>query len=198
VLIMLAIHVGRRRFMSQQQCQEIIDGLCAIPEQVERVLEQSQHIRTIAEQFCERENWLFLGRGYHYPIALEGALKLKEISYIHAEGMPAAEMKHGPIALINQGMPCVFVATRGLQYDKVISNIEEVRARGGQVIAVATEGDSQIDRYSEHVIHVPHAPEPLQPLLTVVPLQLMAYHAAVIRGCNVDKPRNLAKSVTVE
>ena len=132
------------------------------------------------------------------PIALEGALKLKEISYIHAEGMPAAEMKHGPIALINEGMPVVFVATKGVQYDKVISNIEEVRARGGHIIAIATEGDTQIKRYSDHVIYVPDAPEPLQPLLSVVPLQLLAYHAAVARGCNVDKPRNLAKSVTVE
>jgi glucosamine--fructose-6-phosphate aminotransferase (isomerizing) len=131
-------------------------------------------------------------------VALEGALKLKEISYIHAEGMPAAEMKHGPIALINDGMPVVFVATQGYQYEKVISNIEEVRARGGRVIAVATEGDQNIRRYSEHVLYVPDTLEPLQPLLSVVPLQLLAYHAAVHRGCNVDKPRNLAKSVTVE
>jgi glucosamine--fructose-6-phosphate aminotransferase (isomerizing) len=131
-------------------------------------------------------------------VALEGALKLKEISYIHAEGMPAAEMKHGPIALISEGMPVVFIATKGVQYDKVISNIEEVRARGGHIIAVATEGDTQIKRYSNHVIYVPDTLEGLQPLLSVVPLQLLAYHAAVARGCNVDKPRNLAKSVTVE
>jgi glucosamine--fructose-6-phosphate aminotransferase (isomerizing) len=198
VLAMMAIYLGRRKFMSQNQCIEMIDGLCAIPEQMEKVLAQSQRIRQITEEFTDRENWLFLGRGYHYPVALEGALKLKEISYIHAEGMPAAEMKHGPIALINEGMPVVFIATRGIQYDKVISNIEEVRARGGRIIAVATEGDQQIHRYSDHVIEVPHTLEPLQPLLSVVPLQLMAYHAAVIRGCNVDKPRNLAKSVTVE
>jgi glucosamine--fructose-6-phosphate aminotransferase (isomerizing) len=198
VLTMLSIFLGRRKFMSQSQCQEMIDGLCAIPDQMARVLEQSEQVNQIANKFCDRENWLFLGRGYHYPIALEGALKLKEISYIHAEGMPAAEMKHGPIALINEGMPVVFVATKGLQYDKVISNIEEVRARGGQVIVVATEGDAGIKRYSNHVIYVPDAPEPLQPLLSVVPLQLLAYHAAVARGCNVDKPRNLAKSVTVE
>src|SRR5205807_3478808 len=198
VLTMLALYVGRRRFMSHAQTQELIDGLCAIPDQIEKVLQQTNVVKDIAGKFCERENWLFLGRGYHYPIALEGALKLKEISYIHAEGMPAAEMKPGPIALINEGMPVVFVATKGMQYDKVISNIEEVRARGGQVIAVATEGDKQISRYSDHVVYVPDAPEPLQPLLTVVPLQLMAYHAAVARGCNVDKPRNLAKSVTVE
>jgi glutamine---fructose-6-phosphate transaminase (isomerizing) len=198
VLTMLSLFVGRRKFMSQSQCQEIIEGLCAIPEQMEKVLKQSELVKDIAGQFCERENWLFLGRGYHYPIALEGALKLKEISYIHAEGMPAAEMKHGPIALINKGMPVVFVATQGIQYDKVISNIEEVRARGGQVIAVATEGDTNITRHSDHVIYVPDTVECLQPLLSVVPLQLLAYHAAVIRGCNVDKPRNLAKSVTVE
>jgi glucosamine--fructose-6-phosphate aminotransferase (isomerizing) len=125
-------------------------------------------------------------------------LKLKEISYIHAEGMPAAEMKHGPIALIHEGMPVVFIATKGSQYDKVISNIEEVRARGGVIIAIATEGDTNIRRYSDHVVYVPDVLEPLQPLLSVVPLQLIAYHAAVARGCNVDKPRNLAKSVTVE
>jgi glucosamine--fructose-6-phosphate aminotransferase (isomerizing) len=198
VLTMLALYVGRRKYMSQAQCQEMIDGLCAIPEQMRRVLEQSDRVKEIAEKFCDRENWLFLGRGYHYPVALEGALKLKEISYIHAEGMPAAEMKHGPIAMITEGMPVVFVATRGTQYEKVVSNIEEVRARGGVVIAVATEGDTHIRRYSDHVVYVPDAIEALQPLLSVVPLQLLAYHAAVIRGCNVDKPRNLAKSVTVE
>ena len=198
VLTMLSLFIGRRKYMSQEQAQQTIDGLCAIPDQMQAVLEQSGRIRQIAEEFCDRENWLFLGRGYHYPIALEGALKLKEISYIHAEGMPAAEMKHGPIALINEGMPVVFVATKGVQYEKVISNIEEVRARGGRIIAVATDGDHHIRRYSDHVIYIPHALEPLQPLLSVVPLQLLAYHAAVLRGCNVDKPRNLAKSVTVE
>jgi glucosamine--fructose-6-phosphate aminotransferase (isomerizing) len=198
VLTMLSLFLGRRRYMGQSQCQEIISGLCAIPDQMQAVLAQSEQIKEIAGKFCDRENWLFLGRGYHYPVALEGALKLKEISYIHAEGMPAAEMKHGPIALITPDMPVVFVATRGSQYEKVISNIEEVRARGGKVIAVATEGDTQMKRYSDHVIYVPHVMECLQPLLTVVPLQLLAYHAAVARGCNVDKPRNLAKSVTVE
>jgi glucosamine--fructose-6-phosphate aminotransferase (isomerizing) len=197
-LTLLAAYVGRRRFMGQSQCQELLEALSAIPEQVQRVLLQSEQVRDIARAFCDRENWLFLGRGYHYPVALEGALKLKEISYIHAEGMPAAEMKHGPIALIHPGMPVVFLATRGTQYDKVTSNIEEVRARGGQVIAVATEGDTRIGRYSDHVVTIPDAPECLQPLLSVVPLQLLAYHAAVTRGCNVDKPRNLAKSVTVE
>lgn len=198
VMAMLALFIGRRKLTSQQQTHELIEALDNIPDQMKKVLEQSAQIAEYARKFSDRENWLFLGRGYHYPIALEGALKLKEISYIHAEGMPAAEMKHGPIALISKGMPVVFIATKGSQYDKVISNIEEVRARGGEVIAVATEGDRQIERYSDHIVYVPHTAEPLQPLLTVVPLQLLAYHAAVARGCNVDKPRNLAKSVTVE
>ena len=198
VLTMMALYLGRRRFMSQPQTCELIDGLCQLPDQMQTVLEQSEQIREIARRFCERENWLFLGRGYHYPVALEGALKLKEISYIHAEGMPAAEMKHGPIALINEGMPVVFIATNGVQYDKVISNIEEVRSRKGEIIAVATQGDQNIRRYTKHVIEIPPALEPLQPILSVVPLQLLAYHAAVIRGKDVDKPRNLAKSVTVE
>ncbi|MEO0588873.1 MAG: SIS domain-containing protein, partial [Planctomycetota bacterium] len=160
----------------------------------------SEMIKACVEQVCGRENWLFLGRGYNYPVAIEGALKLKEISYIHAEGMPAAEMKHGPIALIDEGMPVVFIATQGSQYEKVVSNIEEVKARGGRIIAVATEGDEEIRRYCEDgfVFEVPHVSEPLQPLVTSVPLQLLAYHAAVLRGHDVDKPRNLAKSVTVE
>ena len=149
-------------------------------------------------RYVDRENWLFLGRGYNYPVALEGALKLKEISYIHAEGMPAAEMKHGPIALIHEGMPTVFLAPRSGTYDKIIGNIEEIRARKGAIIAVATEGDDEIRKYCDHVLYVPDCPVPLQPILTVLPLQLLAYHAAVARGCNVDKPRNLAKSVTVE
>ena len=158
----------------------------------------SDEIRDATAKYIDRENWLFLGRGHNYPVALEGALKLKEISYIHAEGMPAAEMKHGPIALIDDGMPVVFVATKNSQYDKVISNIEEVRSRGGHIIAVATEGDKEIRRLCEDVFYVPDVPECLQPMVTVVPLQLLAYHAAVLRGKDVDKPRNLAKSVTVE
>ncbi len=198
VLAMMAIQLGRRRFLSQEAAERLIDALARIPDQVGEVLQQSDRIRSVVETLVERENWLFLGRGYNYPIAMEGALKLKEISYIHAEGMPAAEMKHGPIALINQGMPVVFIAPRGQQYDKVLGNIEEVRSRGGRVIAVATRGDNEITHLAEHVFHIPDVPEPLQPLLTVIPLQLMAYHAAVLRNCNVDKPRNLAKSVTVE
>jgi glucosamine--fructose-6-phosphate aminotransferase (isomerizing) len=169
-----------------------------VPDKIETILAQNDRIRRVTEKYVERDNWLFLGRGYNYPTALEGALKLKEISYIHAEGMPAAEMKHGPIALINEGMPAVFLANRGRQYEKVMSNIQEVRARGGHVIAVATEGDEEIRRYAQDVLYVPDIPECLSPMLTVVPLQLMAYHAAVLRGHDVDKPRNLAKSVTVE
>ncbi len=198
VLALITLFMARRRFMSTEACQRLIDELERIPEKIERVLEQDKHIQKVAQKYCERENWLFLGRGYNYPTALEGALKLKEISYIHAEGMPAAEMKHGPIALINDGMPAVFIANKGRQYDKVMSNIAEVRARGGHVIAVATEGDTEIKHHAEDVIYVPDVAEQLSPMLTVVPLQLIAYHAAVIRGHDVDKPRNLAKSVTVE
>ncbi|MEN6505818.1 MAG: glutamine--fructose-6-phosphate transaminase (isomerizing) [Planctomycetaceae bacterium] len=198
VQAMIALTLARRRYMSQFEMQRYMTELAAIPEKIKTVLGQSDHIKDIAEKHCKRENWLFLGRGYQYPVALEGALKLKEISYIHAEGLPAAEMKHGPIALITDGMPVVFVAPRCGTYDKIISNIEEVRARKGCVIAIATEGDELVAKHSDHVIYVPDAPAPLQPLLTVVPLQLLAYHAAVARGCNVDKPRNLAKSVTVE
>jgi glucosamine--fructose-6-phosphate aminotransferase (isomerizing) len=162
------------------------------------VLKHSEQIKDMLDQYIDRNNWLFLGRGYNFPIALEGALKLKEISYIHAEGLPAAEMKHGPIALIHEGMPVVFIATKCSTYEKIIGNIEEVRARKGTVIAIATEGDEHIRNCCDHVIYVPECPEALQPLLTVIPLQLLAYHAAVARNCNVDKPRNLAKSVTVE
>jgi glucosamine--fructose-6-phosphate aminotransferase (isomerizing) len=197
-LTLISLFLGRRRFMSSEQCTELLKAMQTIPQKMQQVLDQNDVIRKVTEKYCDRENWLFLGRGYNYPTALEGALKLKEISYIHAEGMPAAEMKHGPIALINEGMPAVFIANKGRQYDKVMSNIQEVRARGGHVIAVATEGDEQIKKYAEDVLYVPDIPEPLSPMLTVVPLQLMAYHAAVIRGHDVDKPRNLAKSVTVE
>jgi len=195
---LMALMLGRRRSMSQAQLEGYLTALARIPDQIEAVLQQSDRLRRIVADCIACDNWLFLGRGYNYPVALEGALKLKEISYIHAEGLPAAEMKHGPIALIHEGMPVVFVAPRCATYDKIISNIQEVRARKGRVIAVATEGDRQIADHAEHVLYVPDCPAPLQPILTVVPLQLLAYHAAVARGCNVDKPRNLAKSVTVE
>jgi glucosamine--fructose-6-phosphate aminotransferase (isomerizing) len=198
VLTLITLFMARRRFMSADQCSELMRALETVPDKIETILTQSDRIRRVTEKYVDRENWLFLGRGYNYPTALEGALKLKEISYIHAEGMPAAEMKHGPIALINEGMPAVFLANKGRQYDKVMSNIQEVKARGGHIIAVATEGDEAIKQYANDVLYVPDIPECLSPMLTVVPLQLMAYHAAVLRGHDVDKPRNLAKSVTVE
>ena len=198
VQTLMALMLGRRRFMSQATMDRYLTALSKIPDQIAAILEHSDRVRQIVDKCVSFDNWLFLGRGYNYPVALEGALKLKEISYIHAEGLPAAEMKHGPIALIQDGMPVVFVATHCGTYEKILSNIEEVRARKGCVIAIATEGDEHIARLAEHVIYVPDCLEPLQPILTVIPLQLLAYHAAVARGCNVDKPRNLAKSVTVE
>jgi len=198
VLAMLAIELGRRRHLSSEQAAEYLNQLAGIPKKIERILEQSEDIKKIAAANIDKNNWLFLGRGFNYPVALEGALKLKEISYIHAEGLPAAEMKHGPIALIVDGMPAVFIATAGPQYDKIMGNIAEVRARGAKTIIVATEGDDKIKEHADHLIAVPDVPEPLQPMLTVIPLQLLAYHAAVLRGHDVDKPRNLAKSVTVE
>ncbi|UCG59770.1 MAG: glutamine--fructose-6-phosphate transaminase (isomerizing) [Phycisphaerales bacterium] len=198
VLTMLAIELGRRKHISSDQADGYISELSQIPDKISQILDQSDHIREIASANVDRDNWLFLGRGFNYPVALEGALKLKEISYIHAEGLPAAEMKHGPIALINDGMPAVFIATSGPQYDKIMGNIAEVKARGGRIIVVATQGDERIERCADHLITIPDAPELLQPMLTVVPLQLLAYHAAVLRGHDVDKPRNLAKSVTVE
>jgi glucosamine--fructose-6-phosphate aminotransferase (isomerizing) len=198
VLTMLAIELGRRKHLSSTEANRYIDELSRIPDKISRILQQSDHIKEIASANIDRDNWLFLGRGFNYPVALEGALKLKEISYIHAEGMPAAEMKHGPIALISDGMPAVFIATIGPQYDKIMGNIAEVKARGGKIIVVATEGDENIKKHADYLVAVPDAPELLQPMLTVIPLQLLAYHAAVLRGHDVDKPRNLAKSVTVE
>jgi glucosamine--fructose-6-phosphate aminotransferase (isomerizing) len=198
VLTLITLFMARRRFMSADDCAELMRELEKIPDKITRVLELDQHVKKVTQKYIDRENWLFLGRGYNYPTALEGALKLKEISYIHAEGMPAAEMKHGPIALINDGMPAVFIANRGRQYEKVLSNIQEVKSRGGRIIAVATEGDTEIQHLADDVFYVPDVPECLSPMVTVVPLQLMAYHAAVLRGHDVDKPRNLAKSVTVE
>ncbi len=198
VLTMITLFLARRRLMSADQCAELIAELEQVPAKIERILEQAARIKRVTERYVDRENWLFLGRGYNYPTALEGALKLKEISYIHAEGMPAAEMKHGPIALINEGMPAVFIANKGRQYEKVLSNIHEVRSRGGHVIAVATEGDEHIADYAQDVLYIPEIAEPLSPMLAAVPLQLMAYYAALARGHDVDKPRNLAKSVTVE
>lgn len=198
VLALIACYLGRRKHFSPSAALQFIQALSAIPDQMRQLLRRADAAETIAREYHQRDNWLYLGRGYNYPVAMEGALKLKEISYIHAEGMPAAEMKHGPLALISEGTPVVFIAPSGVQYDKAISNIQEVRSRGASVIAIATEGDSEIRNMADHVIYVPDTIEPLQPLLTAIPLQLIAYHVAVLRGCNVDKPRNLAKSVTVE
>jgi glucosamine--fructose-6-phosphate aminotransferase (isomerizing) len=158
----------------------------------------NDQILEISERFKDARNFLYLGRGYNFPVALEGALKLQEISYIHAEGYPAAEMKHGPIALIDEEMPVVVIATNSAHYEKVISNIQEVKARKGQIIAVVTEGDTKVKEIADYVIEVPETEESLSPLINTIPLQLLSYHIAVMRGCNVDQPRNLAKSVTVE
>ena len=165
---------------------------------MKKLLLLNDEIKKIAAEFKDARNFIYLGRGYNFPVALEGALKLKEISYIHAEGYPAAEMKHGPIALIDEEMPVVFIATRDSSYEKVVSNIQEVKARKGRVISIVTEGDTIIPEMSEFVIEVPAVTESLMPLISVIPLQLLSYHIAVMRGCNVDQPRNLAKSVTVE
>ena len=198
VSALIALYAGRRKHLSIDATKRLLGELNMVPDKIRRVLDQSDAIRDLVAKLVDRENWLFLGRGYNYPVALEGALKIKEISYIHAEGMPAAEMKHGPIALIHDGMPCVFVAPRGSQHEKVIGNMQEVRARGGRIIAIATDGDEEIAANADEIVRVPHCPEVFSPIVTTVALQLMAYHAAVLRGHDVDKPRNLAKSVTVE
>ena len=198
VLTLFSVLLGRQRHLSAERCTEILEGLRACPPAIEAVLRSDDAIRELVARHIDRQNWLYLGRGVNFPVALEGALKLKELSYIHAEGMPAAEMKHGPLALIDRGMPVVFVAPRDNTTDKVIANIEEVRVRGGHVIAIATEGDSALAAVADDVVFVPKVLSPLSPLVTTVPLQLIAYHAALQRGHDVDRPRNLAKSVTVE
>ena len=198
VLTLFSVLLGRQRHLSAERCPEILEGLRACPPAIEAVLRSDDAIRELVARHIDRQNWLYLGRGVNFPVALEGALKLKELSYIHAEGMPAAEMKHGPLALIDRGMPVVFVAPRDNTTDKVIANIEEVRVRGGHVIAIATEGDSELAAVADDVVFVPKVLSPLSPLVTTVPLQLIAYHAALQRGHDVDRPRNLAKSVTVE
>jgi glutamine---fructose-6-phosphate transaminase (isomerizing) len=198
MLALISTLLGRMRNMSVQQGQEILNAIDKIPEQVEKILTLESQIKEIAAAYYRANNFLYLGRGINFPVALEGALKLKEISYIHAEGYPAAEMKHGPIALIDENMPVVVIAIKDPVYDKVMSNISEVRARNGRVIAIATEGDAEIAEKVNHVIYIPHTVHMLTPLLSVIPLQLLAYHIAVMRGCSVDMPRNLAKSVTVE
>jgi glucosamine--fructose-6-phosphate aminotransferase (isomerizing) len=169
-----------------------------IPDKVEEILNLNDQIEKIAEEFKDATNFLYLGRGYNFPVALEGALKLKEISYIHAEGYPAAEMKHGPIALIDENMPVVFIAPKDSTYEKIVSNIQEVKARGGKIIAIITEEDEFLKNLVDYTIKIPHTIRMLMPILSVIPLQLLAYHIAVKKGLNVDQPRNLAKSVTVE
>jgi len=199
VLTMIAILLGRRRkTIDDNLYSSLINGLLALPEKIEEVLKSNEIIKEVSSHFYEATNCLYLGRGYLFPVALEGALKLKEISYIHAEGYPAAEMKHGPIALIDEKMPVVVIATKDSSYDKVVSNIQEVKARKGIVLAIVTKGDTVIKNMADYVIEIPETPEQLSALLSVIPLQLLSYHIAIMRGCNVDQPRNLAKSVTVE
>ncbi|MCA4895488.1 MAG: glutamine--fructose-6-phosphate transaminase (isomerizing) [Cytophagales bacterium] len=199
VLNMIALIVAQKKgTITEQKYHELLVEMENIPAKVEKALKLNKQIEAIADEFKDATNFLYLGRGYNFPVALEGALKLKEISYIHAEGYPAAEMKHGPIALIDQEMPVVFIATKDSSYEKVVSNIQEVKTRKGRVIAIVTEGDTHIPKMAEFVIEVPATLEPLMPMVSVVPLQLLSYHIAVMRGCNVDQPRNLAKSVTVE
>ncbi len=197
-LALLTLRMGRLRSLSVLQGREIVRALSRIPAQVGAALERAPEVERLAESFMRSSNALYLGRGYNFPVALEGALKLKEISYIHAEGYAAAEMKHGPIALIDDMMPVVFIAPRDGVYQKILSNIEEVKARRGRVLAVVTEGDKRIAELADHVITIPETIDPLTPILSVIPLQLFAYYIAVRRGCDVDRPRNLAKSVTVE
>lgn len=199
VLALMALYLGKvRGAMQESYYRQLLASLESVPSKVAQILAKDQQIKYIASEIQATNNALYLGRGYNFPVALEGALKLKEISYIHAEGYPAAEMKHGPIALIDENMPVVVLATNKSAYEKVVSNIQEVKARKGVVIAIVTEGDEAIRKLADYIIEIPEIEEPFTPLLSVIPLQLLAYHIAVLRGCNVDQPRNLAKSVTVE
>jgi glucosamine--fructose-6-phosphate aminotransferase (isomerizing) len=198
-LYLLGLALGRQQgTLSEAQGKKLAQDLLQIPRLMEGVLEQEETIAELARQFANKRDFLFLGRGLSFPIALEGALKLKELSYIHAEGYAGGEMKHGPIALIDQEMPVVILAPRSRVYDKIVSNLEEIKARDGIIIAVGTKGDAELKRHAQHVLYLPDVPELLLPLVLVLPLQLLAYHIAVRRGCDVDQPRNLAKSVTVE
>ena len=198
VFALIALLIARRKSLSRVDGKQIADELLLIPDKVEKILLLNDEIEKIAEEFKDATNFLYLGRGYNFPVALEGALKLKEISYIHAEGYPAAEMKHGPIALIDENMPVVFIAPKDSTYEKILSNIQEVKARGGRTIAIASEDDNEIDQLVDYSIKIPNTIRMLMPILTVIPLQLLAYHIAVKKGLDVDQPRNLAKSVTVE
>jgi glucosamine--fructose-6-phosphate aminotransferase (isomerizing) len=198
VLSLLAVHLGRMRQLAARRALDLLKALQAVPKQIERVLQENEQLRKLALKYSKAEDFFFLSRGYTFPIALEGALKLKEISYIHAEGYSAAEMKHGPIALIDPKTPTVFLVTQDSMYEKTMANLAMIRARKGPIIALATEGDQQIAQVADDVIYIPETLEPVYPILATVPLQLFAYHIAVHRGCDVDKPRNLAKSVTVQ
>ncbi len=199
VLTLMALHIAYKKgTLVESRYRQLLYELETIPEKVERVLKLNDKIKHIADIYKDARNFLYLGRGYSFPVALEGALKLKEISYIHAEGYPAAEMKHGPIALIDEEMPVVVIATKGQNYEKVVSTIQEIKARKGKIIAVVNEGDKEVAKTADYTIEIPETDESLVPLVSVVPLQLLSYHIAVMRGCNIDQPRNLAKSVTVE
>jgi glucosamine--fructose-6-phosphate aminotransferase (isomerizing) len=199
VLTMLALMIGKEKnTLPEERYLKIVKELALVPNKIKEILKQDTVIAEFAKTFTYAQNFIYLGRGFNYPVALEGALKLKEISYIHAEGYPAAEMKHGPIALISQEMPVVVIATSAGMYEKVVSNIQEIKARRGKIISIVTEGDTEVSKLSDYSICVPDTEECLVPLLAVIPLQLLAYHIAVVKGCNVDQPRNLAKSVTVE
>ena len=199
VLTMIALAMGEAKgTLDRTEYERVTMGLSQVPDQIREVLKLNDRIADLARTFTYARNFLYLGRGYNYPVALEGALKLKEISYIHAEGYPAAEMKHGPIALIDSDMPVVVVATHDAMYEKVISNIQEIKARKGRVIALVTKGDETIAKIADEVLELPDVLECLEPLVATIPLQLLSYHVAVCKGKNVDQPRNLAKSVTVE
>ena len=198
VLYLFTLHMMKLKHAEVPVNSDTIKAVQSIPDKIQSILDKEKEIVELAKIYKDSEHALYLGRGYNYPVALEGALKLKEISYVHAEGYPAAEMKHGPIALINKDMPVIFIATQDKVYEKIMNNIEEVKSRGGRVIAIATEGDMQIVKKVNHVFYIPKTSDVLTPILSVIPLQLLAYHMAVMRGCDVDKPRNLAKSVTVE
>ncbi len=198
VLTLLAIYLGRMRNMPLHDALQYLDAIEKLPEQAQQVLDCDDQVRAIAEHYADSPNFLYVGRLYEYPVALEGALKLKEISYIHAEGIPAAELKHGPIALVDRQMPTVVLAAQSAILSKMVTNVQEIRARGGRILAVAREGNTELAKLAEHTLFIPPTLDALVPILAVVPLQLLAYHIAVLRGCDVDKPRNLAKSVTVE
>jgi len=199
VLMMMALRIAiQKGTITQERYQELLVELADVPEKVEAILKNAEHIKTIALKYKDARDFLFLGRGYNFPIALEGALKLKEISYIHAEGYPAAEMKHGPIALVDENLPVVFIATKDSYHEKIVSNMQEIKARKGKIISIITEGDEISPTISDDVIFIPPADELIAPIISVIPLQLLSYFTGIAKGVDVDKPRNLAKSVTVE